>query len=332
MRDFIQSRVVGGRQQIRAAITFHTAGEQILWPYGYTYTDVPADMTVDDEAALEAMGRRMASTNGYTPMQSSGLYITDGDEIDFAYGRHRIFMFTFEMYPKSSGELSRFYPPDEVIARETARNREAVLYLISQSWCPYGAIGKSATHCGVFFDDFEIGRGWQVNPFGTDTATTPETGEWQRANPVTTTSSGAKQLGTTTSGSLDLVTGALAGQTAYRNDIDGVTSIRSTAFKLQALPGQRLTFNFYFAHLADSSSTDYLRVWIIDGAVPHKVFEELGTSVDDDAVWRSASINLDAYAGRTVQILIEAADVGTPSLVEAGIDDVRVTRPTSRTD
>jgi carboxypeptidase T len=332
MRDFIDSRVVGGRQQIRAAITFHTAGEQVLWPYGYTYTDVPGDMTVDDEAALEAMGRRMAGTNGYTPMQSSGLYITDGDEIDWAYGRHRIFIFTFEMYPKSSGELSRFYPPDEVIARETARNREAVLYLVSQAWCPYSAIGKSATHCGVFFDDFEIGRGWKVNPFGTDTATTPETGAWQRSNPVTTYSYGAKQLGTTTSGSLDLVTGAAAGQTAYRNDVDGVTSVRSPAFRLQALPGQKLQFNFYFAHREDSSSADYLRIWIIDSTA-HKVFEELGTPVDDDAVWRSASINLDAFAGESVQILIEVADGGNNSLVvEAGIDDVRVTRPTSRTD
>ena len=37
MRDFVHSRVVGGRQRIRAHITFHTAGELVLWPYGYTY-------------------------------------------------------------------------------------------------------------------------------------------------------------------------------------------------------------------------------------------------------------------------------------------------------
>src|SRR5688500_15823201 len=92
MRDFINSRVIGGRQQIRAAITFHSAGEEILWPYGYTFTAVPSDMTVDDHAALRALGRRMAGKNGYVPKQSSSLYVTDGDEIDWAYGRHRIFM------------------------------------------------------------------------------------------------------------------------------------------------------------------------------------------------------------------------------------------------
>src|SRR5215204_2398978 len=127
VRDFIDSRVVGGRQQIKTAITFHTAGEEILWPYGYTKTDVPPDMTTDDHAALVAIGKRMAASNGYTPKQSSSLYVTDGDEIDWAYGVHRIFMYTFEMYPSHAqvSTTARFYPPDEVIGRETNRNREA---------------------------------------------------------------------------------------------------------------------------------------------------------------------------------------------------------------
>src|SRR3954449_10871916 len=65
LRDFINSRVVNGRQQIRAAITFHTAGEQVLWPYGYTYADIPLDMTRDDHAALVAIGQKIAGKNGY---------------------------------------------------------------------------------------------------------------------------------------------------------------------------------------------------------------------------------------------------------------------------
>ena len=45
MRDFMASRVVGGRQQIRTAMTFHESGRLVMWPYGYTMTDVPGDMT-----------------------------------------------------------------------------------------------------------------------------------------------------------------------------------------------------------------------------------------------------------------------------------------------
>ncbi|HEV3495186.1 MAG TPA: zinc carboxypeptidase, partial [Actinomycetes bacterium] len=73
------------------------------------------------------------------------LYIADGTLPDWAWGTHRIFAFTFEMYPRSSSP--GFYPPDEVITRETSRNRAAVLYLLGLSDCPYRAIGQQARYC-----------------------------------------------------------------------------------------------------------------------------------------------------------------------------------------
>lgn len=145
LRDFIENRTVDGEQQITTAISFHTYSELILWPYGYTYTDVPADMNPDDYQVFKTMGETMAETNGYTPQQSSDLYITDGDFSDWAYGEHNIFAYTFEMYPKTSNP--GFYPPDDVIERETKRNREAVLYLTEQADCPYRTIGKEGTYC-----------------------------------------------------------------------------------------------------------------------------------------------------------------------------------------
>ena len=61
IRDFINSRVVGGKQQIRTSITFHSYAQLVLWPYGYTYTDVPSDMTQDDHDVFVAMGQAMAA-------------------------------------------------------------------------------------------------------------------------------------------------------------------------------------------------------------------------------------------------------------------------------
>ena len=78
MRDFMASRVVNGRQQIRAAITFHENGRLVMWPYGYTMADVPSDMTTQDHAALVKIGKHMAATNGYRPEQASDLYISSG--------------------------------------------------------------------------------------------------------------------------------------------------------------------------------------------------------------------------------------------------------------
>ncbi|HAV77562.1 MAG TPA: zinc carboxypeptidase [Anaerolineae bacterium] len=146
IRNFVNSRVVNGKQQITVAIDFHTYSELILWPFGYTTTDVPADLTLDDWNTMVTMGQAMAATNGYTPEQSSDLYITDGTIVDWLYGQHGILNYTFEMYPKTSSQ-GGFYPPDEVIPAETARNREAVLYLIQQAACPYGVIGKSNEYC-----------------------------------------------------------------------------------------------------------------------------------------------------------------------------------------
>ncbi len=148
VRNFVNSRVFNGKQRITVAIDFHTYSELILWPYGYTLTDVPADMTQDDHNVLVAMGQTMAATNGYTPEQASDLYITDGTINDWLYGAHGIMTFTFEMYPKTSAQ-GGFYPPDEVIPTETARNRSAILYLIQQADCPYRVIGKDAQYCQV---------------------------------------------------------------------------------------------------------------------------------------------------------------------------------------
>jgi carboxypeptidase T len=146
VRDFVNSRMIGGEQQITVAIDFHTYSELILWPYGYTFTDVPSDMTQDDHAVLVTMGQAMAATNGYTPEQASDLYITDGTINDWLYGVYRILNYTFEMYPRTSSQ-GGFYPPDEVIPAETSRNRAAVLYLLEQADCPYDVIGKGAQYC-----------------------------------------------------------------------------------------------------------------------------------------------------------------------------------------
>jgi carboxypeptidase T len=141
--DFVRGRVVGGEQQIRAHIDFHTYGELVLWPMGYTYDDTGPDMSQDAHDTFATIGQEMAATNDYTPQQASDLYITDGSVDDWMWADQGIFSYTFEMYPVGGG----FYPPDEVIERETSRNREAVLILSEYADCPYRAIGKEDEYC-----------------------------------------------------------------------------------------------------------------------------------------------------------------------------------------
>jgi carboxypeptidase T len=134
VRDFVLAH-----GDIIAAISFHAYGELILYPYGYTYDSLPPDMDSADYQAFEALARRMADTNGYSPMQASNLYVTSGDVCDWLYGDRHVFAFTFEMYSATSNP--GFYPPGQVIGRETRRNDAAVSYLTAMADNPRKVIG-----------------------------------------------------------------------------------------------------------------------------------------------------------------------------------------------
>jgi hypothetical protein len=273
----------------------------------------------------------MAAINGYTPEQASDLYIADGTVIDWMWNTYGIFSYTIEMYPGSSGSGGGFYPPDEQIVPQTTRNRDVVLLFSEYADCVYRVVGLQGTYCGgggggttIYSDNFDGTQSWTVNPNANDTATT---GQWQQANPADTNSSGAKQLGTTVSGSQDLVTGASAGTAAGDFDIDGgTTSVRSPSITLPSSGTLTLNYQYYFAFGSNSSSADFFRVSVVTSSGTTQLFNRAGAATDTDAVWTAGSVNLTPYAGQSVQILIQAADASTASLVEAGVDNVTITQ------
>jgi len=190
------------------------------------------------------------------------------------------------------------------------------------TWTPTPTLTDTPAPGLVFFDDFETERGWTRNPNGSDTATT---GLWERADPQGTDYGGPMQLGSTVSGSNDLVAGPLAGSSVGTHDIDnGVTSIRSPDFALPSNVEIQLSFFYYLAHLNNASTADFLRVQVIGQSGSATVFEELGSADVDAAAWAAFTTSLNSFTGQVVYLLIEAADAGSPSLVEAAIDDVSI--------
>jgi hypothetical protein len=172
----------------------------------------------------------------------------------------------------------------------------------------------------VFFDNFETATGWVTNPNGTDTATT---GAWQRADPAGTSSGITLQLGTTVSGSFDLVTGAAAGTGAGSFDVDcGVTSIRSGNITLPASGTLTLSFSYYLAHLNNATSADFFRAFVNNT----QVFQSLGAATNRAGAWTTTTVNISGFAGQTITLRFAAADPSTASLIEAGVDDVRITQ------
>jgi hypothetical protein len=169
VRNFVNSRVINGVQMIKTQVSLHTDGELILYPYSYTNTALPSDMKADDHAVFVTMAQTMAGLDGYKAEQSSKLYVSDGDEIDWLYHTYGIFSFTVELYPGASGGATVtadgqvvsaspsdaaaapavVYPPSSIIAAQVARNRGMLLYVIDSAACPYAAIGKSAQYCAA---------------------------------------------------------------------------------------------------------------------------------------------------------------------------------------
>ena len=82
-----------------------------------------------------------------------------------------------------------------------------------------------------------------------------------------------------------------------------------------------LTFSSYLANGSNSSTADFLRLRV-NGSL---VYERLGSATNVNGAWVVNSRSLQAFAGQTVRLVIEAADASTASLVEAGVDDVRIT-------
>jgi carboxypeptidase T len=130
LRDFVIAH-----PNVMTAISYHTYSALVLYPYGYTYEDEPPDMTHTDHLTFMAMGAEMSRTTGYPAVQSSDLYITDGDFDDWMYGEMHRYPVTIEM---SGGT---FYPPDEFIAGEARRNWDAAFYAARIADCPTKIVG-----------------------------------------------------------------------------------------------------------------------------------------------------------------------------------------------
>ncbi|MEK7355942.1 MAG: M14 family metallopeptidase [Bdellovibrionota bacterium] len=126
-------------------LSFHTFSELILYPWGGVYDPIS---DAKDLAVFQTMAKKMSTWNGYTPEQSSDLYIASGDTTDWAYAEHKIFAFTFELDPASMWD-GGFYPGQKVIPGVFAKNLQACLYMIDLADNPYRATEAPAAAYGL---------------------------------------------------------------------------------------------------------------------------------------------------------------------------------------
>ena len=183
---------------------------------------------------------------------------------------------------------------------------------------------QSTTSTIVFNDNFESALGWTL----TGGANSAVRGLWQRGNPQPTANAGMPlQLGDCQGSTNCLITALAAGTANGANDVDeGQTSIQSPAIALPAGRPLTLSFGMYFAHNANATSADFFRVRVVgENGVVQTVSARGGAARNVAAAWSTRTVNLDAWAGQTIQIRIDAVDTDSGSLVEAGVDNVAIT-------
>ncbi len=109
MRDYIAAH-----PQIVAHIDFHSYGQLVLWPWGYTSSLPPDVVVLDDIGAVMAAAILSAHGETYVNQQGIDLYPASGVIIDWTYGDQGIFSYTIEL--RSDGPDPGFLlPPDQII-------------------------------------------------------------------------------------------------------------------------------------------------------------------------------------------------------------------------
>jgi glucose/arabinose dehydrogenase len=185
---------------------------------------------------------------------------------------------------------------------------------------------QSTTSTVVFNDNFEGASGWTL----TGGANSAVRGLWQRGDPEPTSfAGGTLQAGSCQGSTNCFITGLAAGTANGANDVDGgQTSIQSPAIALPAGRPLLLSFGFYFAHNDSASTSDLFRVRVVgENGVVQTVWARGGTASNVAGVWGTRTASLDAWAGQTIQIRVDAIDAndGGASLIEAGVDNVAIT-------
>ena len=120
VRDFVNSRVVGGVQQIKAAHRLpHLLRADPVAVRLHDREHGARRSPPTTRRRFATLGRSMAAHQRLHARAGSDLYIADGTIDDWLWGAHKIFGYTFEMYPRTSSP--GFYPPGSVIgARDDA--------------------------------------------------------------------------------------------------------------------------------------------------------------------------------------------------------------------
>jgi carboxypeptidase T len=104
---------------ITLSITYHTYGQLVLYPWGYTL------LPPKDKSVFVSIGENITRFDNYTLAQAIMLYPTLGDACDWMYGTHGVLAFTIELG-------TSYAPSDPSALRELCVTHAAVNLYVCQ--------------------------------------------------------------------------------------------------------------------------------------------------------------------------------------------------------
>jgi len=170
----------------------------------------------------------------------------------------------------------------------------------------------------AFEDDMESSTGWIVGQ-GSDTATT---GVWERANPQSTAAQ-PEDDHTPGAGSLCWITDAAAGSSLGANDIDGgATTLTSPLLDASSAgaDSELVYWRWYSNNSGASPDEDSMLVQISENNGGS--WATLETVTENANRW--VEKRFPAPDSSEVLVRFIASDLGSGSIVEAGVDDLRI--------
>ncbi len=193
----------------------------------------------------------------------------------------------------------------------------AVILVRSDSGEAWSAIAIDTTV--AFEDDMESDLGWSL----ADSSDTATTGRWVRVDPNGTAAQPENDA-TPDPGRFCFVTGqGSVGGTLGEADIDGgVTTLTSPAIDVDELDEVTVDCRYWYSNDTGASpNEDSMPIEArLDGG-PWFTLETVSTSA---AAWRTGEWSVATNGASTLEIRFVASDLGSGSVVEAAIDDVRV--------
>lgn len=176
----------------------------------------------------------------------------------------------------------------------------------------------------LFEDDMETDMGWTVGAID-DTATT---GIWERVDPVSTVSQ-TELDHTPGAASMAYVTGQSNDPASNgENDVDGgKTTLFTPVFDLSAEPEADIEYWRWYANNFGTANDDVFTIDVSNDGTNWVNVETLGpTGPGTRGSWILHRFRVADFVTptATVQVRFVADDSGTGSIVEAGVDDLRV--------